>query len=157
VNTSQRILPTLLLGIIVLLNLPVPASAATFCVNSAATLQNALTTAATNGEDDDILIVRGTYVGNFTYSSSEENILYVLGGYNANCTNSSSNPANTVLDGNQTGSVLKLSGGSNSEFLIYGLTLRNGKIAGHGGGLAMACSNCAATLENKALWYLSRL
>ena len=38
---------------------------ATFCVNNATDLQNALTTAASNGEHDIVQIVQGTYSGNF--------------------------------------------------------------------------------------------
>ncbi len=48
-----------------------PTQAAVFCVNSAGTLQTALSTAASNGVDDEIRIVQGTYVGNFVYTSTQ--------------------------------------------------------------------------------------
>jgi len=44
---------------------------ATFCVNTPETFQAALNTGASNGEDDIIRVVQGTYIGNFSYNSSE--------------------------------------------------------------------------------------
>ncbi len=116
-----------------------PAKAAVFCVNSAGTLQTALTTAATNRADDEIRIVQGNYVGNFVYATTQANKLSVLGGYTAGCASRTLNPANTVLDGNQVNTVLALSApGIAAKFLIEGLTLQNGKRTSgtqNGGGL----------------------
>ncbi len=40
---------------------------AEFCVNNVGDLQAALTTAQSNGADDTIKVVQGTYTGNFIY------------------------------------------------------------------------------------------
>lgn len=122
-----------------------PTQAAVFCVNSAGTLQTALSTAASNGVDDEIRIVQGTYVGNFVYTSTQANKLSVLGGYATGCGSRTLNPANTVLDGNQVNTVLALSAPNvAAEFLLEGLTLRNGKRTsgtGNGGGLYALTGN----------------
>ena len=55
------------------------AKAETFCVSDAIELQNALTTAESNGEDDIIQAQHGTYHGNFTYSSIDGNGITLLG------------------------------------------------------------------------------
>jgi hypothetical protein len=44
---------------------------ATYCVSNATDLQTALTTAVSNGEDDTVQIVQGTYSGKFVYASAE--------------------------------------------------------------------------------------
>lgn len=126
------------LGIFVLfgLSLTSPVGAAVYCVDSAAALENALSQAATNSADDEIQIVRGTYVGNFVYASTQANALSVKGGYAAGCASRTLDPANTILDGNQTGTVLVLSAGDvAAELLVQGVTLRNGNSDGNGGGL----------------------
>ena len=97
------------IGLFVLYGLTSPVGAAVYCVDSAAALQNALLTAANNNADDEIKIVRGTYVGNFVYGSTQANALAVKGGYAAGCGSRTLNAANTILDGNQTDTVLTLS------------------------------------------------
>ena len=42
-----------------------------FCVDSDGSLQGALNTAASNGEDDTIKVVQGTYAGPFNCASTE--------------------------------------------------------------------------------------
>ena len=133
-----RNMPRLLAGaLILLLGSQAPASAAQFCVNSVASLKTALTAAASNGVDDEVRIVQGTYVGNFVYASTQANTLSVLGGYTAGCAGRVLNPVNTILDGNLTNTVLVLSAPNvAAEFLVEGLTLRKGQPAsGAGGGL----------------------
>ena len=127
-----RNMPRLLAGaLILLLGIAQPALAEVFCVNTALSLQNALVLATANGQDDEVQIVQGTYVGNFVYASTESQALSVLGGYTTGCAGRTINPANTVLDGNQTGTVLKLSAATvASEFLVEGLTLRKGTFSG---------------------------
>jgi len=63
--------PILFISVLTLLSIPTFSLGATFCVSNASDLQTALTTAASNGEDDTIKIVQGTYNGNFTYASTE--------------------------------------------------------------------------------------
>ncbi|NJL50858.1 MAG: hypothetical protein HC909_04215, partial [Blastochloris sp.] len=107
-----------------------------FCVDSADALQDALTAAASNGADDEVRIVQGTYVGNFIYASADANAFSVLGGYTVECATRDVDPENTVLDGNQTNMVLALSAPNvAAELLVEGLTLRNGQRSGNGGGL----------------------
>jgi hypothetical protein len=148
-----RNLPRLLAGAL-LLGIAQPALAGVFCVNTAASLQTALTTAASNGVDDEVRIVQGTYVGNFVYASTQANGLSVLGGYTAGCASRTLNPVNTILDGNQTNRVLVLSApDAAADFLVEGLTLRNGKrTAGAGGGLlATVGSDGVVTLNNNQI------
>ena len=99
---------------------------ATFCVSNEAELQAALTAAASNGEDDTIQIVQGTYNGNFVYASTEANNLTVEGGYTEGCASREIDPANTVLDGGGTDMVLALVSQGAANFTLEGLTLQNG-------------------------------
>jgi hypothetical protein len=80
---KARILPVVFSLITLSLFLVGEAQAATFCVSDAAGLHNALSQAASNGEDDAIRIVQGTYVGNFIYASTEAFGLTIEGGYTA--------------------------------------------------------------------------
>jgi hypothetical protein len=153
VKKSLRLLPTLLLGALALLGSQAPANAAQFCVNSAASLQTALTTAAGNGVDDEVGIVQGTYMGNFVYASSQANNLSVLGGYTEGCAGRVLDPVNTILDGNRTNTVLVLSAPDvAADFLVEGLTLRNGQPAsghaGYGGGLFAKVGGIGAVTVN---------
>ena len=75
-----RNLPGLLWGALMLLGMAKPALAEVVCVDTAVGLQNALTTAASNAQDNEVQIVQGTYVGNFFYASTQANRLSVLGG-----------------------------------------------------------------------------
>ena len=101
-----RNLPRLLWGALMLLGMAKPALAEVVCVDTAVGLQNALTTAASNAQDNEVQIVQGTYVGNFVYASTQANWLRVLGGYTVGCAGRTLDPANTRLDGNQTNRVL---------------------------------------------------
>ncbi len=127
-----RNMPRLVVGaLILLLGIAQPALAEVFCVATAVDLQNALIRAAANGQDDEVRIVQDTYVGNFVYASTEAQALSVLGGYTAGCAGRTLDPANTILDGNLTGTVLKLSASTvAAEFVVEGLTLRKGTSSG---------------------------
>ncbi|MBK8638565.1 MAG: hypothetical protein IPN92_09860 [Chromatiaceae bacterium] len=148
---SRHLLPALLVGVLALLGLPAPARAATFCVNSAASLQTALTTAAGNGADDEVRIVQGGYVGNFVYASTQANKLSLLGGFTAGCAGRTLDPVNTILDGNQVNRVLVLSAPDvAADFLVEGLTLRSGKPPpGDGGGLLAKVGGGGAVTVNR--------
>jgi hypothetical protein len=106
---TRHLLPALLVGALALLGIQAPAGAAQFCVDSAASLQTALTTAAGNGADDEVRIVQGTYVGNFVYASTQANNLSVLGGYTAGCAGRVVDLVNTILNADWTNRVLVLS------------------------------------------------
>ena len=102
------------------------------CVSDAAGLYSVLLKAASNGQHDVIRLVRGQYNGGFFYDSSEALDLTILGGYNASCGSRMVDPANTVLDGaTPCGRVLELSASKPADFVLEGVTLRNG---GGGGG-----------------------
>jgi len=122
---------------LVLLAMANSAFAAIFCVSSAAEIQAALTLAAANNQDDEVRIVQGTYVGNFFYATATETYdLSLSGGFTAGCTDQVIDPDNTILDGNQTGTVLALSaGGLTADLSVKGVTLRKGNTDGDGGGL----------------------
>ncbi|MFH1954025.1 MAG: right-handed parallel beta-helix repeat-containing protein [Pseudomonadota bacterium] len=129
---------------------PIFSFGATFCVSNSTELQNALTTAQSNGEDDTIQIVQGTYNGNFTYPAAEANRLAVEGGYTSGCSSRVIDPGNTVLDGGAIDHVLALVRQTGSaDFSLEGLTLQNGNAStvSHGGGL-YAKTNGNVTLTN---------
>lgn len=110
-----------------------------FCVSNAGQLQNALTVAASNGEDDIIRVVRGTYIGNFIFDSKEGKNITLLGGFSPDCSSRILDPSNTILDGDNAGRVLYINNHTyweNGEGSIYikGFTIQNG-IATEGGGI----------------------
>lgn len=107
--------------------LSVSSYAATFCVSDATGLQTALTTAASNSQDDTIQIVQGNYVGSFIYASTEAYDITVEGGYTDSCASRVIDPANTVLDAKGAGSVLVLSTPEVvTVFVVAGATFQNG-------------------------------
>ncbi|MGO8990567.1 MAG: choice-of-anchor Q domain-containing protein [bacterium] len=105
-----------------------------FCVNNAAVLQADLTTASSNGEDNVIMVVQGTYTGNFTYNSSFGKSITLQGGYTKGCVSQVFNPAKTVLDGNHAGIVLSLYDSNGGNISVEEFTIRNGNTTGSGGG-----------------------
>jgi hypothetical protein len=141
---STFVVPNLLASVFVLFAVSSPVNAAVFCVDNSGALQSALTTAQSNGEDDQIQIVQGTYVGNFYYASTQTSDLSVQGGWTAGCTGRTIDPANTVLDGNQTGIVVMLTAPDvPANLLLHGVTLRNG----YSGLLARIGSNGSITAD----------
>lgn len=123
---------------------------ATFCVNNATELQTALTTAASNGEDNTIKIVQGTYNGNFIYASTEAYGLTVEGGYTEDCASRTINPANTILDGGGTDTGLALVSQGAANFSLESLTFQNGNASKvtSGGGLYAKTEDGNVTLTN---------
>ena len=104
------------------------AAAEIFCVANSAELQSALTAAQSNGYDDTIKIVEGSYIGNFVYNSSEPSSLTIEGGYSTDCSSRTGFPGNTVLDANGTGTVLKIT--ALLDAIVDGITLQNGSNSG---------------------------
>jgi hypothetical protein len=102
------------------------ASAATACVSTAADLESALLTAATNGETDVIQMVQGTYQGYFSYTSSEPYGLTLEGGYVAGCVSRSVEPSTTLIHGLGVGPVFILRADQEGPVTIDGVTLQNG-------------------------------
>ncbi|MEZ5520413.1 MAG: choice-of-anchor Q domain-containing protein [Dokdonella sp.] len=83
-----------------------PAIASTSCVSTAGGIQSALDIAQTNGQDDTINIVGGSYSlsAELDFSSSEAHNLVVEGGWNAGCTSRSG--VETQLNGQNLVTVL---------------------------------------------------
>ena len=130
--------------------IPSFALCATFCVSDATELQTALTTAESNGEDNTIKIVQGTYNGNFTYASTEGYGLTVEGGYTQDCASRTIDLANTILDGGGTDTVLALVSQGAATFSMEGLTFQKGNAStvDDGGGLYARTDGSVTLTDN---------
>ncbi|MFB1490424.1 MULTISPECIES: hypothetical protein [unclassified Thiocapsa] len=126
--------------------------AAVHCIDNAVDLQSALNSV---GEDDEIRLVQGTYVGNFLlpFVAPDGYGIRLLGGWTAGCATRTLDPTNTILDGNGAGSILH-SGPvfvDDVDLLVEGLTLRNGVATQSpfwGGGLAFWGNYSRVTLRD---------
>ena len=127
------------------------AKAETFCVSDAIVLQNALTTAESNGEDDIIQAQHGTYYGNFTYSSIDGNGITLLGGYSFGCVDRVVDALNTVLDGLGSASALYLYNISGGDIFVEGFTIQNGNTTGNGGGIYALSSSASGNAGDVAI------
>ena len=105
------------------------ASAVTFNVSNADEFQAALTTAGSNGGDDEIVLAPGTYSGNFKYTAGESAALNVRAGGDGE--------ERAVLDGEFRAYVLKIVPGCyRVDLSIERLDIINGKSEEAGGGVA---------------------
>jgi hypothetical protein len=121
------------------------------CVSTAVELQTALTAAAASGNDDEIRLVRGTYVPaqTLTYITTNPGWMFILGGYDVGCAGSPSLDARTtVLDGQGARRILLISFQPGSDVNaprlgINNLTVQNGVASefGPGGGIAIESVN----------------
>jgi len=141
---------TLLLLLIAGLTQTASGWAAVYCVSSAVELQTALTAAAASESDDEIRLVRGTFVPAQTliYSSTNPGWMFILGGYDVGCAGFSKDARTTVLDGQGARQVLLVyfQPGSSSigpRLGINNLTVENGVAPGfvRGGGIAVGSFN----------------
>lgn len=111
-----------------------PAMAGTFNVSDAAGLRAALLTAATNGQDDVIVLAAGTYATSgtaFTFGTNENRTLTLRGA-------DGTTRGQVILDGGSTSQVLKLDclgNGLCGTVTLRGLTVQNGN-ANSGGGVS---------------------
>jgi len=123
------------------------------CVSTATELQNALTTAASNGLDDVIQVLQGTYYGNFIYTSTEPYGVTIEGGFLPGCGSRLVDATNTVLDGGQGGAVLVLSSPDvAADFVVEGLTIQNGDVPSNdGGGLFVATGGGSISLNDTTI------
>jgi hypothetical protein len=115
--------------------LPGVSQSAVFNVNSAAGLQQALTDAQTNGQDDIIKVQQGVYAGNFEFSSTEGRNITLIGGYTPGFTGRVPNPSLTVLDGGNSGWVIHIYNYNGGDIAIQGFTVQNGNSPSDGGGI----------------------
>jgi len=99
----------------------------------------ALLAAQSNGEDDIIKVVQGTYNSTgsnyFYYYSSEGHSVDLRGGYTAGCASRVVAPANTILDAKGSSTVLFFQNGSGGNISVDGFTIQNGISASSGGGI----------------------
>ena len=99
---------------------------AVFCVSTASDFQIALNIAATNGEDDIIQVVQGTYTGTFSFSSIEGRDIAVLGGYTANCSTREVDPTKTIFDGSGGfGKVISINNSNGGAIYFEGFTVKD--------------------------------
>jgi hypothetical protein len=110
------------------------------CVSTAGMLQNCLAESRSDGKHNTIMVVQGTYTGNFTYFGTEDFDLLLYGGYDAGCGSNVYNPELTVLDGdtngdtNGDGLTLALSTTGTGGLHVEGFRLINGANSrGYGG------------------------
>jgi hypothetical protein len=117
------------------------ARGASFCAHSAAEIQTALTTAATNGEDDVIMIAAGSYAlaTSLVFSSSEPHAISIQGGFSPLC--DSFTRTETTLDGQHQLRPLYV-GSVNGNVQVAFLTFAAGLAAnGNSGGGLIAASD----------------
>jgi len=122
------------------------APAANLCVDTVQALQDALDTAAANGADDTIQIVRGTYAisGNhLIFNSAEAHSINIVGGFAPGCGSRLHNAALTVLDGGDTTQIFNVT--TSNDFELHFLTLQHGYISGSSGGVMAVFGNGAAS------------
>jgi len=131
----RRVLVTAILVMASLFFLARVSWGAVFCVSTPAELQAALFAAETNGEDDIIKVIQGTYNGNFTYNSNEGHSIALLGGYTSGCASRGTNPSNTILDGGGSDRVLYFKNSDGGNIYIEGFTIQNGITVNNGGGV----------------------
>jgi hypothetical protein len=124
------------------------AQAHTFCADSSAAIQAALTAASDGGANDNenntIQIVIGTYYtannGNAEFSYNNQTTsrkLDINGGYNSDCSIITENPELTILDGG--GATRVFESESNGDVSLRYLTFQNGSAVAnqYGAGVAL--------------------
>lgn len=150
----NRLLPQVAITVIAGLA-ALPACAATFCANSPATIQAALTQAASNSANDQVRIVGGTYplTNALAFSSSESFALTISGGYNTGCTVFTGAP--TILDGQQQRKPLSVFI-SNGNVGVDGLTFIRGLSTNNRGGGLQVYSNTGNIRIDRNTFYANR-
>ncbi len=116
--------------------------AADLCVDTGAELQQALSIAQSNGEDDTIKIETGTYslpggATAFEYFSGQGDALSIEGGYSGGllCGRKRNIASLTVLSGGGAQQVMRLRAWGDGTISVKNLSIRDGDSAADGGGL----------------------
>jgi hypothetical protein len=134
------------------------ANAHEFCVESAAAIQGALSVAATNGEDDEIIIKSGEYPINtalgasLTFQSVENHSLSVIGSYDDISVCPPNSPqfnlagTGTVLSGEFAIRPLQISN-SGGAVSIRGVQFVSGLSNGPGGGLNVGAASVELSFD----------
>jgi YD repeat-containing protein len=129
------------------------------CVASSADLQGALDAAASNGTDDVVRLVKGTYTvsespaGRFSLSSVEPYRLVVHGGFDPGCGVRSPDPGTTILDGEGLAQVFSYVEASQSYFAgleLDGVTVQNG-LALRSAGIEAQAHNASIVVSNSVI------
>ena len=144
------------------------AAAATFCVHTSTQLQNAMTAAESNGQDDVIKVEEGTYTAPATTTNSfdyeayaekgdDDYDLEISGGwyaaFNVACLGHHNTPFQTVLAGNGSGRVMTLGARAHSNVVVRFLSFSGGDAgSGYGGGLSLYASESG----DAATWTIER-
>ncbi len=116
------------------------AGAAEFCATNSAELAQAMTDASVNGQPDVIRVAQGTYVtpgaNGFVYDSlapvgGDSQDITIVGGFvpffNNPCgTNAGSRPWDTLVDGDRTSRVMRITSRGDTKITIRNLWLANG-------------------------------
>lgn len=146
-----------------------PVAAADFCVGTSAQLQQALTTASANGQDDLIRVRTGSYeapAGGFVmHEAAGENgrRLAVSGGWRrtewGDCSERSDDPRLTVFDGNGLARVADFALGGDSSLRVELLTILKGyddadKSCGGGLRVVSAGKQPTGTVVVERNWFL---
>jgi len=135
-----------------------PVHAHSFCVDSSAAIQGALSVAATNGEDDAIFIKTGEYPINtalgtsLNFSSTENHALSLYGSYDdlSTCPPDISNVdlggAGTVLSGEYVLRPLLINNAGGSV-IVEGIRFVSGLSSGPGGGLNIGAASATLVVN----------
>ena len=132
------------------------------CYDYACDLQSALSASAYAGLlDKEIRLAQGTYTGNFGYfpAAGTNGNLSILGGWKSDFSSRIVDPANTILDGNDTGRPLTLNNMPNMTtggLKVEGLTLTHGLTAidqAGGGLLAVALPPGGIDIQHNIIQY----
>lgn len=123
--------------------LAVPAQAAVLCAKTGTNLHDSMVTAANNGEDDEIRIVKGALDAGpalvntvrWEYRVSANDLvtsLDISGGWDSTCTTQTGVPADTVLDAELKGAAFKfynafVGGGLGGKVSLRNLTITRGR------------------------------
>jgi hypothetical protein len=123
-------------GLVALMGWAAACKAVDYHVNTAQTLQTALTLAAASSVSNNIYVTNGYYSGNFNYNSSNVNDLTIL---------AEPGVANTqiTLDGGGAGSSLNIAATFTSNITVQGMTILRNSGSYELGGLRIAGADTA--------------
>ena len=137
----ERLLPGLaLIGFLLCISIP-PVMGATFNVTNPSQFQTALTTAATNGQDDVINVAAASYsvTSTLEYSSGENYALTIKG----------AGSSTTVLDGGDDVRILSITTSlANANVTIQDLGFQNGTTTGNGGCLQISVASASVVFSH---------
>ena len=114
-------------AIVYVMSISPSSHAASYCVGTSSELSESLTDAADSGESDIIMVRSGVFTGQFSFDpGTEAGGISILGGYNADCTSRVDDASMTILDGNGSGTPLRIRVRGNGNVRVEGLTLQHG-------------------------------